>query len=528
MKISTFDFETDPFLHGRNPSPFCCGFYDGEEYTEFWGDDCVSQFIAFVAELDEPHILYAHNGGKFDAFFLLAHGVITSPLSVVNGRILKARFLNHEFRDSYAILPIPLAAYEKQSIEYWKFERENREAYKAEILDYLKSDCVYLHELIQVFRAEFGDSLTIGAASIKALRDLHPFKKCDCGNDDLIRPFYYGGRVECFESGELAGDFKIYDVNSMYPHVMRNYPHPVNGDFRTELNPPLQILDKHYRLNGAINTPYFAHVIASNKNCLPSRSKTGLSFALPHGEFFATSHELIAGREFNDVKIEKILVIYIPRVVSFFDEFVDYYMARKIEAEENNKPAERLIAKLISNSAYGKTAQNPRKFREWEIMAGILPPDESPDWELHSNDDNYSIWSRPDPGNIYYDVSIGASITGAARALLYKAMRQCKRVVYCDTDSVICENFVGEIHPSKLGAWKFEGKADRLAIAGKKLYAAFDQGKCVKSAHKGALLSPENIVDIARGGEVLYKRDAPTYSINGQKPFLERRIRKTV
>src|SRR5258708_27517512 len=67
-KLAVGDLETDPFKHNRPIKPFCAEFYDGEIKHQIWGDDCVKQFVEFVAGLPDPYIIYFHNGGRFDYF----------------------------------------------------------------------------------------------------------------------------------------------------------------------------------------------------------------------------------------------------------------------------------------------------------------------------------------------------------------------------------------------------------------------------------------------------------------------------
>jgi hypothetical protein len=66
-----------------------------------------------------------------------------------------------------------------------------------------------------------------------------------------------------------------------------------------------------------------------------------------------------------------------------------------------------------------------------------------------------------------------------------------------------------------------------LAIAGKKMYC-LKNGSKIKLASKGARLKAKDIFDLAKGKEILYKQDAPTYSVKMGVRFLERKIRQTV
>lgn len=233
LKLATLDFETDPFLHGRVPEPFCCGLYEGDDYNEFWGDDCTEQLIDYLSNREQPLLIFAHNGGKFDFYFLLYKEVVQNPVKIINGRVAKAACMHHELRDSFSILPVPLAAYQKDEIDYTWFEREEREDHKEDILHYLASDCEYLYELVHNFLIEFGLNLTIGGTAIKRLRELHPFEQISQSLDESIRPYYYGGRVQSFEKGLKRGDFTVIDVNSMYPFVMAAYAHCCGSTYDT-------------------------------------------------------------------------------------------------------------------------------------------------------------------------------------------------------------------------------------------------------------------------------------------------------
>jgi hypothetical protein len=50
----------------------------------------------------------------------------TSP-RIINGRLVQVFFGKQEFRDSYAIVDIPLAKFQKDEIDYAKFARHCRE-----------------------------------------------------------------------------------------------------------------------------------------------------------------------------------------------------------------------------------------------------------------------------------------------------------------------------------------------------------------------------------------------------------------
>lgn len=521
--LAILDYETDPFLYGRIPAPFVCGFYTSDKYLEFWGDDCVKQLIDYLSDCDETYLIYAHNGGKFDYFFMLEY--LENPLKIISGRIAKCRIGRHECRDSYSILPIPLAAYAKDTFDYALMEKDVRHAHKAKISVYLKSDCVYLYELVSKFRKRFGDILTIGGAAINELRKYHPFENQYKSHDDTFRKYYFGGRVEYFEAGVLKGKWKIFDVNSMYPSVMRNCLHPTGRQYKVIDSPKISALGI---MKGA--PFYFAEIKCNQHGAFPARVKgESLTFDLPSGEFFVTSHELQAALETGRVSNLTVARIYVPYEVLKFDDFVDVFMAEKISAKKSGDKVSEIFSKLILNSSYGKFGTNSENYFDFHIQA---PEGDSPagdTWEIYlHHETGVNVWRRPTLSMQFFDVATAASITGAARAVLMRALGVAKRAVYCDTDSIICEALRLPKSDTALGSWKLEASGDTLAIAGKKLYALREKGKPVKKASKGAVLSDAEIFRVAKGETVSWQKHAPSFSFANGVKFIDRKIQSRI
>jgi hypothetical protein len=526
-KVAVIDLETDPFLYGRLPKPFAAGFYDGEEFHRWWGDNCIVQMMQFISQLKGHYVIYAHNGGKFDFFYLFDY--LENPVRIINGRIVQAAVGNHIFRDSYAILPVPLKQYDKKDIDYAKMEADVRETHKAEIIEYLYYDCQYLFELVFKFRERFGDQLTIGSTAIKTLKKMHPFITANESHDAFFRPFYFGGRVEALETGIIHGKFDVFDVNSMYPDAMKNALHPTGRKYAVVSEPKL-IGD--CMLKGFKCPFFFIRVIGKNFGAFPQRTKEGLNFRIPHGEFFTTSHELRVALRHGLFKIEKIVYAYIPHQTITFGEYVDTFMEDKIVGKKTGNKTLELFSKLLLNSAYGKFGQNPDNYFDYEIVRDvntIFEKDDAQLWDLYEKHSEFSIWRRKSKTKAFYDVAVAASITSASRANLLGALAQSTRPIYCDTDSIICERFAGRQHDNELGAWKHEATLARVAIAGKKLYAGFDEaGEAVKLATKGVRLTPDEIVRICAGESVHWENMAPSFSVGHAPRFVQRTIKSRV
>lgn len=532
--IAVVDSETDPFENGLVVAPFCIGFDTGDRYVDFWGDDCVAQFFAYLATLTAEgyeFIIYAHNGGKFDFFFFLPYLDAEQAPLIMGGRLVKIQFQGQEFRDSYAIIPQALSSYKKEEIDYGLFTREKREKHKAEILKYLKSDCAYTRELITGFHDMFGDKLTIASASLPMLNSFTGFERIKGdGFDERFRAYYYGGRNQCFETGylkpSLGKRFLVYDRNSMYPAVMRDELHPVSN--RPELQTKID------------RDTDFACIEAINDGALPMRGEKGdLDFTVKRGTFYATIHEINAGLDTGTLKILRVKHAWKFDRKASFAEFVDRFYSLRLEAKANDDKVRDILYKFCLNSGYGKFALNPRKFKQWALTIGEIPEPqasaENPEgWSLHSQSGDMFIWCRPSPRKGgFYNVATAASITGAARANLLRNIALSTRPIYCDTDSIICEGFKGELHENELGGWKLEASGDRAAIAGKKLYTVFDEaelratGTAIKKASKGVNLTPREIVSVCNGQEIVYVNPVPNFKLDGTAEFTTRKINRT-
>lgn len=537
--IYTADLETDPFIHGRIPKAFCSGFYDGVTFKTTWGKNCIADMLEQFWNAP-PGIIYFHNGGKFDFYFFLSK-FIGNPLMIVNGRIIKAKLKcstgYHEIRDSLAIFPFALKTYKKDEIDYDKFEAKVREKHKTEILEYLKDDCVYLYELCKAFIEMFGTRLTIGGTAMKELKKVHTFECLGPITDSQIRKdYYYGGRVQCFKTGILSGEWKVYDVNSMYPYVMRDFIHPIGmpeGD------------TKKIR-----STTCFISVEGKNYGAFPQRTKEGLRFDIEYGIFHISIHEWEAATRNNLFEPKRIL-----RCVNFRDRdtletFVTKFYNLRKQAKDIGDDIHSLFYKYILNSAYGKFSQNSESYFDNEITLGSESMPEP--WEPHiiyeaigESETGYIIWRKPSTMKTYYNVATGASITGAARSVLIDAIAKADTPIYCDTDSIICKSMDVPNDSKTLGAWKLEARAYKACIAGKKLYALFgnccpDCGNsvqckgeckhpfhadgCVKQANKGVRIGASDVEAICNGKKIEWFNAAPSFKLNGDHTFIHRNI----
>lgn len=523
--IAVVDSETDPFAKGLVVKPFTIGVALPDRYIDFWGDDCVKQFFEWVSTLEDEYIFYAHNGGKFDFFFFLQYLDPDQTPLIMNGRLVKIMFGGQEFRDSFAIIPQALGAYKKDAIDYELFTRNKRERHKAKIRAYQKSDCLYTLELITGFHEMFGDKLTIASAALPMLHSYHGFERIKSEHlDERFRQYYYGGRVQCFETGILSprpGErWRVYDRNSMYPAVMCDELHPISASMELQTS--------------ITKDTDFALIEANSQGALPVRADDG-SLSFPHGRglFYATIHEINAGLATETLQITRVRHAWAFNRKCNFEEFVMRFYGLRLDAKAIDDKVRDILYKFCLNSSYGKFALNPRKFKQWMMTVGEVPEplasaDNPKGWSLEVQSGDIFIWSRPNPRRGgFYNVATAASITGAARANLWRNLNLAIRPIYCDTDSIICQGFKGATHEKELGGWKLEAEGDIAAIAGKKLYAVFNSNEPIKKAAKGVGISAADIVEICRGKEILFESPVPTFHLDGSADFIKRTVRMT-
>lgn len=538
-RIAVIDAETDPFRKGRVPRPFVWGWFDGATYKQWWGD-----YAAFIRFLKKQNcIVYAHNGGKFDFHFLLGELSPYDEIMIINGRIARMHIGRAELRDSICILPVALAAYQKDKIDYGMFEANERDkpANRRKISAYLESDCRYLWQMVTAFNKRFGDNLTQAGAAMKQWQkiskrqEIEPAEQTDKEFYETFSPYYYGGRVQCFEAGVIDADFAVYDINSAYPYAMMQH-HPYSANYE--------------RINGYAANADFYRVYCRSRGVFPYRGMGGaagngygLSFPADAEmrEYTITNWEYRAAIETNAISSIQVLEsIRFGRRETFRAYIQEFWEERKA-AKANNDTLTDIFCKLLMNSLYGKWAANPEHYRNYVIV----PPDKA--YLLASEKSAYDFGGDLGPWALgekpldewamrYYNVATGASITGFVRAMLWRAIHSSKGVLYCDTDSIACRKKGNAVHlGDALGQWKHEGNFDRAGIAGKKLYIFRgadgqrdkDGSRLYKTASKGVRLTRAELWKVAGGAAVDYTPEVPTFSIHKAPHFTARHVTAT-
>jgi DNA polymerase elongation subunit (family B) len=505
--IAILDMETDPFDKEKQTAvkPFLAVLYrDDAEPVIIWEENneaFVERVIQAIENLPGKFTIYAHNGGKFDYMFLLHR--MRGFVSFKGRGLMAAKIGRHEIRDSFHIIPERLANIQKDKFAYEKNYKNVRHKYKDEIIRYCINDCIYLLDVVKKFVAEFGLKLSIGQAAVAELRKSYKVARLGENSDAFLRNYYFGGRTECLQgrglfTSEMPGHtpYKLFDINSAYPDAMANCQHPIGNQFTVR--------------KGAPNAQtVFIELECRNFGALVKRGEDGeISADFDYGVFRTTIWEYQAAIDLHLIEAVKIKWCIDFAERSDFSLFVmPRYEHRQIGKKhlktlQEGTPAyfeaikDDIFDKLVLNNSYGKFAQNPRRFKECYITdPGEIPAIEDcssavqqlaslkpehaqqaimQEWgRLPAMEcDRYWVWERPTQHMRFNNVATAASITGAVRATLLRAIALADDPIYCDTDSLICRGLNGvEIHNENLGAWKLERELDEILVAGKKLYA---------------------------------------------------------
>jgi len=563
--IAVLDFETDPFdnlLDELEIRPFtACLYSDNFEPVIIWEENnelFIEAVLKAINDLPEEYTIYAHNGGKFDYMFLLSK--LRGEVRFKGRGIMSAMVGKHELRDSFHIIPDKLANYKKDHIEYKLMKRGKRNQFKQQIIDYMVSDCRYLLDLVKGFATRFGLKISIGQAAMSRLRQHYKFDRLEEYQDEYFRQFFFGGRVECLE-GQIRrkGHFKLFDVNSMYPAVMATFQHPIGNVYfkqKEGINEDTIFIDLTCTTVGKIGPFVMRDGEKTHAPLGRHRFKTTIweyNIAKKHGLF-------------TDEEIHT--YVDIPKRTDFSKFVLPLYEDRqKLKAiiaqlkkegkqdtnEYDEAVKDDMFMKFLLNNGYGKFAQNPRRYKEHYIteLDGYPPGDE--EWKTTFYD-NYAVHHRANPSYRFNNVATGASITGAARATLLDALCSAVNPLYCDTDSIVCDELPNvEIHKTKLGAWDLEKEISEIIVNGKKSYSyiILDTNEIVnKSKGSGNILSKEdwekmnalpekeqekkakeltyqNAIRIFEGETVLSLAKGITLTKDGNQDYMKRRIRAT-
>lgn len=272
-----------------------------------------------------------------------------------------------------------------------------------------------------------------------------------------------------------------YDVNSLYPYVMKNYPMPTGNPIYFEGD----ILKHEHE-----EKPYgfFEVIVETPKDLkiplLQKRIKINnvIKTVTPLGKWKGT---YLSDEIYDSIKLGykfKILRGFLFKQEVIFNEFVDFFFEMKRTNPKDS--AYFIIAKLILNSLYGRLGMNPEQEKHIIINNS----------ESFYYNNNYTITDTislncgkelisyldtnkemdDNKGSMNISIPIASAVTAYARLYMFK-FKNLKDtcIYYTDTDSIIInkkldDSLVGE----EIGKMKLEYFATKAVYLAPKVYYA--------------------------------------------------------
>ncbi|CAO2812581.1 unnamed protein product [Amaranthus hypochondriacus] len=494
--------------------------------------DLVLKIQAIVKKEKEAKTVYFHNFSRFDGIILLKHlacyhNFMLKPL-LRNNRLYEIAVYSNKgqllfrIRDSLNLLPGKLSSLAmslcpslgtKGSIDYDNVTLSNLESEKVNLIEYMKQDILLLGGIMQkaqdiyyqLFQMDIVSRITLSSLALSIFRlkyydDMNwPINIPNMNQDSFIRKGYYGGHTDSYIP--LGENLYYYDVNSLYPYVMKEFQMP-GGVPVWHGNLENKDLDSIF---GFIEA-YVECPITIKRPFLPYRTKDN-TLIFPTGEFIGVyySEELKLARDIGYTVIPLSGYLY-EKMDSPFNNFVSTLYSSRIEAKKAGNEALSYVYKILMNSLYGRFGINPKSttaeicdhdryitlFKMDSFIHGDKLSNNKYIVSYHVNTGNTpESWNPPKNGA----VQLAAAITACARIHMYKHISR-DDCYYTDTDSVVLGNPLHDslISSSVLGMFKLEDKIRKGYFLAPKayFYISMDDHKVLK--YKGAaknLIKPE-------------------------------------
>ncbi len=375
----------------------------------------------------------------------------------------------------------------KGEIDY-ELERPHGYQPTADEWEYIDADVIILKTALTFAKDAGATGLTVGGDALTEYRRTMEhgkfrtiFPLLDRDTDEFIRRAYRGGWTYVnpkYQGRVLDEPGEVYDVNSMYPAVMRQSSYPYGE--------PVRLAPGQLELDGYPHTIYGALLDARIR---PGRLPmiqvkrdarynpveylteamavewfgTEVDWRLLHEQYDVTVHEWIGGVAFRGQ-------------LGLFDRYIDKWMQVKTEADRvmlaekaagrvgsdayNAAAGRRAQAKFALNNLWGRFAINP-------LRAGRLPGISDEGTPL------YTLTPQEYDEPCYTPVGVWTTSYGRDR-VIRAAQSFGDRFLAADTDSchVLGLGAAGlDVDSTRLGAWKLESEFDKATYLRAKAYA---------------------------------------------------------
>ena len=503
-----------------------------QNYQYIYHDNDIS--IEFIKELSNIKVdkkynnkllMFAHNGGKFDAYELIYKLIGKTDIPIYNSLIKDGRIFQFSiklnngltvvFRDSYILCAGSLDKLLKEfkcptkkltgEIDHKLINADNFMSLKEKVLPYLENDVLGLYELVDSMRKVYKEDYNINLET--ALTCASTARQFFINNHDWynvpiyeipfnqyleLKDYYYGGRCECFHIGSVEKELFYYDFTSLYPWVMAKSPYPYGTYKKKDIagekfNPKWFGMVKAYvRTTDFTMRPYLPHKDNVGKlNFSHFKENTLLWITTEEWRYIIDNN---LGYEINPLEI----LDYENQHTAYFKGMVDKLFKAKKDAEMEGNDARRAMSKIIVNSLYGfwgiKLSENEKlhiqQFTKPEKKSAFINKHLCRNRLINFDDigEKTLVKTVEKLDANCANIIIAQFTTAYARTELYNLMKDVDtndgNMYYCDTDSIITDlNFAKK--ENELLANKY-----RLCVKGEALGDLTNEAGSVDGGYK--------------------------------------------
>jgi len=388
-------------------------------------------------------------------------------------------------KDSLKVLPMQVSDIpkafglhlKKLEIDYIENRDEGHKLDNDEI-EYLKNDVHIVAMALNILHSRGLVKMTTASNALNDYKNRvskyfdYWFPKLNLAIDSDCRYSYKGGwsYVNPIYQNKMLGNGRVYDVNSMYPFVMKvkllPYGEPIyyEGEYEQDDLYPLFIccIKASFKLkNNKYPSIQLKHnpLFIETEYLTESKEMVILHLTSVDYYLFLENYEIIDIEYINGYKFRG--------QSGMFDDYINYWYAEKVNSKKVGNNAYASIAKLMQNGLYGKFGSNPRKAHKIPYYDGIVRFKNS---EVETKEDGY--------------IPVATFITSYARDIIIRAANKCgDRFCYADTDSL---HILGRDEPDiwiddyELGAFKLEGEFTSAKYLRSKCYIETIDGELDK------------------------------------------------
>lgn len=500
------------------------------ERSHYMFNSFLERLVVVRQTLGIKHV-YFHNLSRFDGILMLKHLVQNErydfktlvrnhrvyEISVYRrnptGKNSKDNKLLFRLRDSITLLPSSLSSLAKTLcpelgvkgvIPHEDINEVYLKGHRDQLMEYLKQDIRLLGGIMVKaqdiywtnYQVDILDCLTLSSLAMRIYRTCYydsenwPIHLPSRNEDSFIRRGYYGGHADVYiPYGE---NLWYYDVNSLYPYIMRTKSMPGG------------VPVWHGNLEGADISNLFGfievYVVCPetiHRPFLPYRDSKTNSLLFPVGKFVGVyfSEELKYAQQLGYTIVPIRGYLFERKDSSPFEGFISSLYARRQMAKKEGDEAMSYIYKILMNSLYGRFGINPNitvsdiceesRYQELLNSPGFISAYELTDRYFivtYKSGPSDPAWKPP----TLSAVQMSAAITAYARIHMYPYISR-PDCYYTDTDSAVLGSPLPEEEVSsvELGKVKLEFSVNKgIFLAPKTYYLVTDKGSEVLK-HKG-------------------------------------------